>query len=229
MSFELADNGMRLRFQLTPTAFAGAEISVFTMYTGKRDAGQLDAVLDEMHKYVEALVVTEKAVASYSEFAAFIDEWQNPILSADHWGALRSSDFLPLGAGEDAPLPAQVACVVTRDTLDQDLPKRRRRNRSYFGPIVATKAGPTGAPTVALKTGLLTQMSNFSQALANIPLKGGVPTELAGLCNVSYAGSPGLLTPARIARTDIIRVGSVFDTQRSRRKQLAEIYTSQPI
>jgi hypothetical protein len=120
-------------------------------------------------------------------------------------------------------LPPQLAIVLSLSTSDQELAVRRRRNRSYIGPITTGKLETDGTVGTALRTAIVDDVETLDTGLRNVPLETGVSTDYEGLCIVSYAGIAGI---AQIAAADQIRVGSIVDTQRSRRNGLNESYTA---
>lgn len=229
MSTSLAADGLRLRWQLVPND-APSEIAVFSMYTGKRDEANYPALADEMEDFVESISGAAGGVINGYTVASqlFIDEWQNPLFSSDNWGGLYYRNVTAGVADSAGTVPYQVALVVSRFTDDNELPVKRRRNRSYLGPLGDAYLEPTGLFSSSGQLALGTKLQTFHTALQGVPVSASTPVEYGGLCNASYSGT-GALGPAQITNTTEIRIGQVFDTQRRRRNALAEAYEIYPL
>lgn len=229
MAESLANNGMRLRWELVPNDWP-QEIAVFSMYTGIREAAQWEALAQEMEDFVVGISGTAGGIINgfTADSRLYVDEYQNPIFSDDDWGNVYQRYVTAAVADGAEQYPLQVALVVSRETEDQELPVKRRKNRSYLGPISTTFSDNDGRLSISGQTALLTKVQTFHTSLQGVALKPGVNSTFAGLCNVSYKGT-GILSDAQIASSDRVRVGRVYDTQRSRRNAQDEGYVSVPL
>jgi len=230
MSTSLADDGIRLRWQLVPNDAPG-EIAVFSMYTGKRDSSNYPALADEMEDYVQSISGTTGGIINGYTVASmlFIDEFANPLISTDNWGAVYSRNVAAAVADGGGTLPYQCAWVLTRDTDDDELPRKRRKNRSYLGPLADNFLGSDGLMSTQAQTALLTKTQTFHTALQGVAVASSTPVAYGGLCNISYSGTGNVPVVPQITNTTQIRVGRVVDTQRRRRNALDEAYDLAPL
>lgn len=230
MSTTLEADGMRIRIQLTPS-LSQDDIVVWSYYTGKRDAAAYTQLFDVVEAHVHRLV-NSGDVGLISDFllgTMYLDEWQNPLFSTNGWGNIAQRALTTTSPATSLLLPPQNAVVISRDTTDDELPVRRRRNRSYLGPIAPGNIGNNGKLVAGLTAELVTEYQTFDTSLGSAPVAASTPPEYDGLCNVSYKGTAVALSPAQIAKTDQIRVGDLVDTQRSRRNGINESYSVGPV
>lgn len=219
-----------MRWQLVPNDAPG-EIAVFSMYTGKRDSSNYPALAQEMEDFVVAISGTTGGIINGYTIASmlFIDEYQNPIFSSSGWGAVYSRNVTAAVADGGGTLPYQCAWVLTRDTDDPELPRQRRKNRSYLGPLADNFLGSDGLMSTQSQTALLTKTQTFHNSLQGVAVASGTPVEYSGLCNISYEGTGNVPVVPQITNTTQIRVGRVVDTQRRRRNALDEAYDLAPL
>jgi len=225
MSTSLADDGMRMRWELVPND-APAEVAVFTMYTGKRADTQYAGLLDEMEDFLENISGTTGGIINGYTIASklYLDVWEDPIFSDDGWGNVAFRNVAAAVANGGGTIPFQCAIVASRETDDEELPVKRRRNRSYLGPMSDQFLTSSGLFSNSGQTALGTKLQTFHTSLQGVSVAGGTPVTYSGLCNVSYLGTPVLGSPAQITNTNRVRIGEVIDTQRRRRNALAEAY-----
>lgn len=224
----LAPNGNRLLWEFV---YPNGEFVQFGMYTGMRDAAQHAALATEMKDFVDNIgdgVAATNWIAGWLSYSVKIQEWQNPIFSDDYWGTVYDEGVLV--ANTQGVAPAQISCVLSVITTDNELPVRRRRNRSYLGRIFYNRLGSAdGLFNSASVTNLGTAVQTFKTSLEGVPLKAGVNADFDGLCVVSYRGTAGPPYSAQIAKADVVRIGLVPDTQRRRRNGLPESYDDFPV
>lgn len=229
MAVSMTNNTIRMRWELVPND-APAELAVFTMYTGKRDSADYPAIAQEMEDFLTNISGTAGGVINGYTIASklFVDEWQNPIFSSDHWGAAYSRNVTAAVADGGDTIPYQCSYVVSRLTTDTEVPTKRRFNRSYLGPISSQFVTSAGLMSSSGQTALGTKVQTFHTALQGVALEGGVPVQLKGLCNVTYKGV-SLASGPQVTNTNTIRIGEVIDTQRRRRNALDEAYDLFPL
>jgi hypothetical protein len=229
MSTTLGNDGLRLRWELVPNDAPG-EIAVFSMYTGKRDSSNYPALADEMEDFLESISGTTGGIINGYTIASqlFIDEYDNPLFADDNWGNVYSRNVSAAVADGGGTVPYQCAIVVSRLTNDDELPVKRRRNRSFLGPMADNFLGSDGLFTTQGQSALGTKVQTFHTSLQGIATASGVPVEYKGLCNVSYKGTTVSFIP-QITNTTEVRVGRVIDTQRRRRNALDEAYDIFPL
>jgi hypothetical protein len=229
MATSLDSDGMRIRVELVPQAQQN-DISVFSVYTGKRDPAEFPQLASAVQLWINQLQDPSDAgaLAEFLEGRVYFDYWQDPLFSDNGWGSVGDEPLVNDPSATDNILPPQCALVITRDTNDTELPRKRRRNRSYIGPVVQGAIINSGAIPAA-RADLIAQATQaFDTALGSAPLAGGVPPEYDGLCNVSYEGTV-LPTGPQIAVSNQVRVGDIVDTQRRRRNGLPEQYAILPL
>lgn len=229
MAEALANNGIRMRWELVPND-APAEIAVFSMYTGKRDSSNYEAITDEMEDFLTNIAGSAGGIINGYTIASklYVDEYENPIFSDDDWGNAYHRNVDAAVADGAGTVPFQCAIVATRTTDDAELPVKRRFNRSYLGPISDAFLGNDGLLTSGGQSALGTKMQTFHTSLQGVSVASGVNVAFSGLCNVSYRGT-SILSDAQITNTDTVRVGAVIDTQRRRRNALTEDYDLFPL
>jgi hypothetical protein len=231
MAQRLDANGVRLRWEVVPADHPDEE-AVFTMYTGKRDPSNYPALVTAMRDFLAGLFEVG-GTAYFNEIVGagfFIDEYQTPILSADSWGnAYQEFDsWSMVSSGQSLPL--QVAAVVSRQTLDGEISAVRSYNRSFLPYLAEGCLAPSALFSSAFQSKVQTTLVTLDSDLrADVPLQDGVAGEFEGLCNVSYKGAAGNTGPAQIMSSDLVWVGQVPDTMRSRRNALSETRTGQVV
>lgn len=230
MSTTLEADGMRIRIQLTPS-LSQDDIVVWSYYTGKRDEAAFPQLFDAVEAHVHRLV-NSSDVGLISDFllgTMYLDVWQSPIFSTNGWGNIAQRPLTTTAPAASLLLPPQNAVVISRDTFDDELPVRRRRNRSYLGPIVPGAIQNNGKLQLGVPAELVTEFQTFDTSLGSAPVAASTPPEYDGLCNVTYRGTGVPLSGAQISKTDQIRVGDLVDTQRSRRNGINETYAVGPV
>mgnify|MGYP006291436803 FL=1 len=211
--------------------FSNGEILQTGFYTGKRDPAQYLAIAEETEDFLQAIgpsaTLADRLLAGWTNLTIFIDEWENPIFTSVGWG--NAYAYQSPETGQVDALPWQISAVVSLSTNDSELPVRRRRNRSYLGPVALSAMGTTATMNTGVRDATATAVQVFAQTLEGIPVASSTPVEYGGLCTVSYAGTglPGL--PQQIAAATQLRVGRVFDTQRRRSNGLQEEYATLPL
>lgn len=230
MSTSIATDGIRLRWQLVPND-APEEIAVFSMYTGKRDESNYPALVDEMEDWLIGISGSTGGIINGYTGASllFVDEFANPLVSQSSWGTIYSRNVTGGVADGGGTLPFQCAWVITRDTDDNELPRNRRKNRTYIGPLADNFLGPDGRMSISGTNALLTKTQVFHNSLQGVPVASGTPSAYGGLCNVSYRGTTFVGSPPQITNSTQLRVGRVIDTQRRRRNALTEAYELVPL
>lgn len=226
MATSLDADGMRIRVELIPNVNQG-ELVVWSYYTGKRDPATYSLLAGVVVQHVVRLggASAVDMISDWVQGTVYLDLWREPILNADGWGNAYQQGITRPSPASNPQLPAQCAVVVTRETNDGELPVRRRRNRSYLGPILPDVIEDDGRLILTKRDALAAEYVQFDTDMATAPVAGSTPPEYVGLCNVSYKGTgTPALGGAQIAKTDQIRVGDVIDTQRSRRNGLVESY-----
>jgi len=178
-----------------------------------------------MQSFVDALwaLGAGSIFAPITAGTLYVDEYQTPVLSSDSWGNAYSQSLVaPTPTTQDA-LPLQNAIVVSRQTLDQELPQTRSYNRSFVGPLQVGVLDSDGRIDSSRADNIRDVFVALDNDLRNnVPLLTGVPGAYEGLCNASYRGTPPALGPAQIASTDRLWVGLTMDTQRRRRNKVFE-------
>lgn len=229
----LKDEGLRVRIVSKHNAWVGEE-AVFSFYTGKRPENDYDGLTAAGKLFFEGLIgpsTTNILHENIEEFTVHVDEWQNPVLSADYWASAYSETTTRTpGATGGSLLPPQVSIVVSLQTFDSRVPQKRSRNRFYLPWLNDNFLFTNGRISNANQNILATEVQQLQNFLEAIPLAPGIDSSLLGLSCVTYKGTPATVTAgAEIFRADEIRVGNVFDTQRRRRNQYDESYVAVPL
>jgi hypothetical protein len=134
--------------------------------------------------------------------------------------ALTRYYYLPTaanGGSAAAGLPPQISAVATLATLKQR--GRGSKGRMYL-PGVAYPVGGDGKMTTLQATTIANQMKIFLDAVNASPAVPGVVV----LNSAEVAGVP--YKAPEVNRVASVKVGTVYDTQRRRRNQLVEQYSS---
>lgn len=192
------------------------ELCTFGLHSG--DGARSDANINSMLN----TLVTEYTTFSSGGYvtpqhitAAVAFKWE---VGADFTGwhqYIRSTRNVALGSGSQ--LPPQIAAVIgyrTDDVVFSSVPIGRRRNRCYIGPLGVTTLGSDGRFQGTMKTRMANLLKNCHDAWVTVGGVGGVLNE-NGLVVVSAVGNSHM--PA-----NIISVGAIPDTMRSRRQQEPE-------
>lgn len=229
MATSLGPDGMRLRIELVP-ATQQNEISVFSVYTGKRDSSEFTQLRDAVDLWLNRLQDPSDCglLSEFFEGRVYFDYWQDPLFSDNGWAAAGDLPLTNDPAANDNILPPQIALAITRDTDDTELRRSRRRNRTYVGPVVQNAIQNDGSMLGTRANLIAVATQAFNTALGGAPLAAGVPVDYDGLCNVSYAGT-SIGSGPQIAVSTQVRVGTLMDTQRRRRNGLLESYVALPL
>lgn len=211
--------------------FSNGEILQTGFYTGKRDEAQYLALAEEVEDFLQAIgpsaAPADRLLAGWTNLTIYLDLYEDPIFSPVGWGNVYAYQS-PVTGQVDA-LPWQISAVASISTNDPELPIRRRRNRSYLGPIALNAMGTQAVMNPTPQSATATAIQVFAQSLEGIPVASTTPVEYGGLCTVSYEGTTLPTSTAQIAAATQLRVGRVFDTQRRRSNGLNEEYVVLPL
>lgn len=124
------------------------------------------------------------------------------------------------GANASTPMPAQISLVASLQARpDRGLASKGRMYLPGVNESVDTTGRISGTKTLAIATNLDTMFTAMNGAI-----------DIGGyLINASKGGSGTNLAPPINRRVEDVLVGNVYDTQRRRRNQLTETYSTRQI
>lgn len=123
------------------------------------------------------------------------------------------------GGGTGAPLPPQVALVVS---LANSLPRGLATKGRMFLPGVCAPVTESGRINAVASENIALNIQTFFNTIYQDADTPGNPV-------LASTGRGALLTDGAVRNVTQIRVGDVYDTQRRRRNALAESYIIKPV
>ena len=126
------------------------------------------------------------------------------------------------GTAIGAPVPLQVAMVVSLRTTPQTVPPGPQRGRFYLPTPASTSFSSTGLFTPAVTATVADAIEAATEELS-------LPAQQNMTVDRVTRNTAGDITSVVSEPVTTIQVGSVPDTQRRRRNKLVEVYATRPI
>ncbi len=194
------------------TETVDGETAIFRAHIAAKAQGALGDVHDAMEDFWVGMAADPNSlIANATLLETRVLDW----VPAETQFFQTSSQLAVALTDASACLPVQCASVITYRAV-QPLGGRRQsyQNRSFVGPLRNGVTGTDGKLTAVVNAKVLAEVQDFHDAIQAVQVRAGV-TFASGLAVVSEA------LPAA-NECVIVTQGQIIDTQRRRRRSLAE-------